>query len=248
MRIETYFASAALVTQLERAGAVAHVHHDGGDIIHLELRSREHILLHLIESSIPLPEIIATLEANSARRHYTLFLFWVDRLLPPDGQTHQVDAWMRPLLALYEDRLYGYEVHGRHIFVFPVFFEGSGEVRRIRYGPHIDVSRIACRALPLRRDGLDGLYYAADFGERATVHPRPAIHPLAAEYARLGLEAEADVRAVKHAYRRLARHFHPDVNTDPAATQHMQQINEAYRRILRALHSEAQRRARHSQT
>ncbi len=244
MRTETYFASAALVTQLERAGGVAHVHHDGGDIIHLELRSREHILLHLIESSIPVAEVVATLEANRARHHYTLFMFWADRLLPPDGQMHHVEDWMRPLLALYDERLFGYEVHGRQIFVFPVFFEGSGERRRIRHGGHIDATYITCRAVPLRRDGLDGQYYAAELGARPTTQAHPPLHPLASEYARLGLEVDAELRAVKHAYRKLARHYHPDINADAAATQQMQQINEAYRRILRAKHSEMQRRSR----
>ncbi len=233
MRTETYFASAALVTQFEQTGRIAHVHHDGGDIIHIELRSHEHVLIHLIESSIPLPEVLGTLDNNRAHQHYTLFLFWADRLLPPPGETHVIEAWMRPLLALYGDRLYGYEVHGRRIFVFPVYFDGTSSLRRTRYGAYLDASRLVCRTADIHRAGLDGTYCAADFGDPHTPPPPPP-HPLAAEYARLGVATDADLKAIKLAYRRLARRYHPDVNRDPGAHLHMQQINEAYRRIAHA--------------
>jgi len=233
VRTETYFASAALVTQLEGAGAVAHVHHDGGDIIHIELFGGEHVLIHLIESSIPLPEVLATLDANRAQRHYTLFLFWADRLLPPPGQTHVIEAWMQPLLALYGDRLYGYEVHGRQMHIFPVYFDGTTSLRRTRYGAYLDSSRLVCRAERLFRAGLDGLYFVADFGDPHAPPPRPP-HPLTAEYALLEIAPSADLKTIKLAYRRLARRYHPDVNADPGAHLHMQQINDAYRRIVHA--------------
>ena len=64
VRTETYFAGAALVRDLQVAGTIKHVHHDGGDIIHVEMRTGEHAWIHLIESSIPLAEVVGTLAAN----------------------------------------------------------------------------------------------------------------------------------------------------------------------------------------
>ncbi|MCC6612462.1 MAG: DnaJ domain-containing protein [Anaerolineae bacterium] len=117
--------------------------------------------------------------------------------------------------------------------VFPVYFDGTSSLRRTRYGPYLDVSRLTCRRERLSRGGLDGLYYVADFGD-PHAPPAPPPHPLTAEYARLGITPAADLKTIKLAYRRLARRFHPDVNRDPGAHLHMQQINDAYRRIVHA--------------
>ena len=237
VRTETYFAGAALVRDLESAGTIAHVHHDGGDIIHVELKTGEHAWIHLIESSIPSAEIVQTLEANADKALYTLFLFWADRLLPSPNHSYEPDEWMRPLLAVHSDKLYGYEVRGRDIYIFPVYFEGSGKVRRIRYGAPIDVTRFTCRSRSFLTANLNGRYLWVDFGERTSekAAPQPEANPLEVFYAALGLTSGADRRAIKRAYRLLAQQYHPDVNTDPAATARMQQINDAYKRIMRAL-------------
>lgn len=48
-------------------------------------------------------------------------------------------------------------------------------------------------------------------------------------YKILGVEKKADAKAVKDAYRRLVRKYHPDVNkNDPRATERFKEINEAY--------------------
>lgn len=47
-------------------------------------------------------------------------------------------------------------------------------------------------------------------------------------YQALGIERDADEDAVKKAYRRLARKFHPDVSKAADAQARMQEINEAY--------------------
>ncbi|MBK8022435.1 MAG: molecular chaperone DnaJ [Chloroflexi bacterium] len=47
-------------------------------------------------------------------------------------------------------------------------------------------------------------------------------------YEVLGVARGTDKDAIKRAYRKLAREYHPDVNKDPHAEEHFKEINEAY--------------------
>ena len=48
-------------------------------------------------------------------------------------------------------------------------------------------------------------------------------------YTTLGVPRDADEKAIKSAYRKKARQFHPDVNkTDASAEEHFKELNEAY--------------------
>jgi curved DNA-binding protein len=47
-------------------------------------------------------------------------------------------------------------------------------------------------------------------------------------YARLGVERTASADDIKKAYRRLARKYHPDVNSQPDAEDRFKEIGEAY--------------------
>jgi len=48
-------------------------------------------------------------------------------------------------------------------------------------------------------------------------------------YQVLGVARDADSKAIKRAYRKLARQYHPDVNqNDKIAEEHFKQVNEAY--------------------
>lgn len=47
-------------------------------------------------------------------------------------------------------------------------------------------------------------------------------------YKILGIEPEADAKAVKTAYRRLARKYHPDVSTEHEAEKRFKEVAEAY--------------------
>lgn len=51
-------------------------------------------------------------------------------------------------------------------------------------------------------------------------------------YAILGVSHAASSSEIKSAYRRLARLYHPDVNTDPAAAEMFARINDAYRTLI----------------
>ncbi|HKC89110.1 MAG TPA: DnaJ domain-containing protein [Blastocatellia bacterium] len=51
-------------------------------------------------------------------------------------------------------------------------------------------------------------------------------------YAVLGVKRTANSSEIKSAYRRLARKYHPDVNSDPTAQSKFAQINEAYHTLI----------------
>jgi molecular chaperone DnaJ len=47
-------------------------------------------------------------------------------------------------------------------------------------------------------------------------------------YAILGVERDADADTIKKAYRRLARQYHPDVNSEPGAAERFKEVSHAY--------------------
>jgi molecular chaperone DnaJ len=47
-------------------------------------------------------------------------------------------------------------------------------------------------------------------------------------YAVLGVDRDADADTIKKAYRRLARQYHPDVNSEPGAAERFKQVSQAY--------------------
>lgn len=55
---------------------------------------------------------------------------------------------------------------------------------------------------------------------------------MANPYATLGVNRTANQNEIKSAYRRLARKYHPDVNSDPAAARRFAEINEAYQTLI----------------
>ena len=123
VRLDTYKAGAFLVWQLKHAGAI--IHEDGGDIIHLSLPTGEAISIHIIESSIPAYEIKNTIVYNQANGLYTLFILWADMLLPPEGHVVAVEEWEWPLLALYGDKLWAYDIFGGELFIYPIYYDTS---------------------------------------------------------------------------------------------------------------------------
>ena len=47
-------------------------------------------------------------------------------------------------------------------------------------------------------------------------------------YALLGVDPGATTAQIKSAYRKLAKHYHPDVNTSSDAAERFREITEAY--------------------
>jgi hypothetical protein len=226
MRTITYNAGAYLVEELLRAGIVAQFLHDGGDILLFQTYAGERVSIHLIESSIELYEVRSILEGNEAQGIHTLFILWCDRLLPGEGWPVHAPDWMEALFLLYNGLIYAYDVYGSEIFIFPVYFDHAEAGRRVRYGTTVNIGHLRCM---ITGAVFGGGWRVADFAShRAAVRH----HPLRRFYAMLGLDDDDDAAAIKKAYRLLARRYHPDLNRDPEATAKMQQINEAYERLM----------------
>jgi hypothetical protein len=230
MRTVTYNAGAYLVEELLRAGVVGRFIEDGGDIILFDNHVGERISIHLIESAIALYEIRQILQGNEAQHIHTLFILWGDRLLPDEGWQVTADDWLVALYSLYGDRVYAYDIYGNEIFIFPVYFDGVGDTRRVRYGSTVHMGSLGVGTVttPL------GIGRVAGFSLFERRHSARSQHPLAAFFAVLDIESTDDAETVKKAYRLLARRYHPDLNRAADATARMQQINDAYARIMAA--------------
>src|SRR5947209_8800117 len=59
-------------------------------------------------------------------------------------------------------------------------------------------------------------------------------------YEVLGVSRDADQDAIRRAYRKLARQYHPDLNSDSDAEERFKQLGEAYEVL-----SDAEKRARY---
>lgn len=57
-------------------------------------------------------------------------------------------------------------------------------------------------------------------------------------YTLLGLAPNADLKAVKRAFRRLAMRWHPDRNADPTALEHFKVLRAAYEHLVTMLESD----------
>jgi hypothetical protein len=236
MRFDTRRVSAQLVNELQRGRPRLEVTYDGGDLIRVSLESNETVHIYLIENPITVYEIMGIVAANTVVGVYTLFILWSDLLLPRHGTRYRPNDWMEALLTLHNAKIYAFDAYfGEEFYIFPVYFEGAGAERNIRHGAAIDATQLVGETVHVALPNIAGVWRIANFEARAQDNlddTRPMNTGMTVYYRRLGLSATARRAAVKRAYRRLARKYHPDLNTDPAANKRMQEINEAYERIL----------------
>ncbi len=238
MRFETIKASMYLVWKLKFAGLK--IQQDGGDIILVELPTGGTASIHLIESPIEVYEIKRILSDNDRQGYYTLLVFWCDLLLPPEGHVVETYDWERALLALYDQRIYAFEIAGNEVYIFAVHFEPEGADYHIRYGHTLNMGDLNGATSP-GAPHLPGTWRVARFAaaqqsaDTGGQYVPGVPETLQSDYRLLKLAADADAATVKLAYRRLARVYHPDVNPSADATAAMQAINAAYERILQQL-------------
>jgi hypothetical protein len=235
MRFDTHRISVHVVQLLQHSTAVKAVSIDGGDIIQFDLHSGETVRIYLIENHLEVYEIEHMLSANRDEGIYSLFIVWGDLLLPSDGQRIHLTDELAALLALHNDTICAFDAFGAEVYLYPVHFEGAGMERIARFGETLVSAQFGCEEIFTHLNGLRGHWRVANFVSAAAYQQSAARTLLSVYYAALGVEAGANRAAVKRAYRRLARKFHPDVNTLPDAHERMQQINEAYDYLLRVL-------------
>jgi hypothetical protein len=253
MRFAMYVANAHLINQLNDAGSISEVLHNGYDVVQAKLPNGSRVAFHFIERDIDVALLAQILKENAAQGLYTLFILWGAMLLPENGEVYPPYDWMQALLWLYEDRIYGFEVQGERTWIYPVHFEriaGRYE-RNIRYGPTVNFAHLGIAVVDVASAGFSGQFRIADFEDHQSARARRnsentnsqrefvySNHPLAVHYQVLGISLEADLEAVRKAYRQLAMLYHPDLNKTPAATEKMQAINTAYRLIVALLETE----------
>lgn len=244
MRTFTYYVGAYLVNELSIAGAVDEILHDGRDIIHVRLIDGESLMIHLIDSGIPVYEIKHTLRDNTAMKHNTLFILWCDMLLPDAGSQIMLQDWHQALMDVYSGRIYAYKIYMQRLYIFPVYFDPLpySQMHTVRYGETIDVGALRCSTVTTPIHGLHGTWRIASFDgdpesyhrQRAERIPKPSSH-LERYFDLLGIPIGADRETVKRAYRQLARTYHPDLNDNTLAHQQMLELNIAYAMIIKAI-------------
>jgi molecular chaperone DnaJ len=120
-------------------------------------------------------------------------------------------------------------------------------VRRLVFA-HIGRPTIAAleagRKPPFGEFGADGAVYTLGAGQAEPKAPGGRVHRLWAGpaaalqpgkmdvrrdyYQVLGVPPDADAKAIRNAFRQLARRYHPDVSADPDAERRFREIAEAY--------------------
>ncbi len=79
---------------------------------------------------------------------------------------------------------------------------------------------------------------------RGGTHPRGRVVTVQDPYRVLQVDPEADDEAIRAAYKRLARMYHPDVSPDPASMARMVSINQAWEILRDPIRRAAADRAR----
>ncbi len=235
MRFDTHRVSAHLVRELQYYGV--EIIDDGGDIIHARMSSGEMARIYFIADPIETYEITGIIKNDTRENAYSLFILWCDLLLPLNGTHYIPHDWMEVLLAVQGEKIYAYDAYGEHFYIFPVYFEGTGYRRFIRYGDAIEAGALTGASVHTHLSYLRGEWRVGSF-DRGGRPPDAPASPFAAEYTALGLRDGSSRAAVKLAYRRLARAHHPDLDASPGANERMQRINLAYDQLMRALESE----------
>lgn len=254
MRYYTYGVGAALVIELEVAGAVEKIIHDGRDIIHLQLVTGHSLMIHLIDSSIPLYEIRNILTDNTRQGYHTLFMLWCDMLIPNEGAKVELEDWHQGLLAAFGGKIYTYRIYMQELLMFPVYFDPIPYTRfhYVRYGETIDIGSIQCETQQTQVDGLTGTWRVASFngdpnayyrqrGDQTQLPPQATLQEY---YLALQIEPGTEAEAIKQAYRQLARRYHPDLNPNSGSTEQMQKINRAYQTIMQSLKDDTDKGSR----
>jgi hypothetical protein len=232
MRFDTHRISAFLVSEVQKARPYLEVEDDGGDIIHVRAQSGDLLAIYLVEEIFMMAHVRDILTENTALGIYTVFILWQEFLLPAHGTRYRPDDWMQSLISLHGNKIYGYDPYAGDDMVFPIYFDRDlrSHTCSVRHGEAIEAARLRWDTVHVTAGKMRGTWRIADFEAGKPIFTQP--DPLQAYYDVLGIERRTTRAAVKRAYRRLARKYHPDVNSLDGADDMMRRLNEAYVKVI----------------
>jgi hypothetical protein len=237
MRFDTHRISAFLVSEIQKARPYLEVEDDGGDIIHVRTQGGDLLAIYLVEEIFMMDHVQDILTENTALGIYTLFILWQEFLLPAHGTRYRPDEWMQSLINLHGNKIYGYDPYAGDDMIFPVYFDRDlrSYTCSVRHGLVIEAARLRWDTTHVASGKLRGSWRIADFeAGKPQIAPPDPLQPY---YDVLGIERRTTRAAVKRAYRRLARKYHPDVNTGTDADELMRRLNEAYVKVIETFES-----------
>lgn len=193
----------------------------------------EDIVIYLLAGELSTGFIKKTLNANTRADMHTLYILSFD-LITEDGQTPVMSDGLKFLSQIFGGKLYAFTTIQDAVVVFPVVVERDRIIRQ----PPVRLADLSGDFVAIESDYIMGVRNVAGFAppRESRVHvERPIDNPLQEFYDLLGVSTDANLDDVKKAYRRKARKHHPDTDKSPGATERMQQINDAYARIVEHL-------------
>ena len=226
--------------------------HEPDVIVETWMNSRLHV--HVIGQPPKSRTLRGILKQNSQASVGTLFLIHT-RLLPEDGYVGRLRDWQDDLRALNGDAIYGIGLVNGKLGVIQVNFGETMQSRRYHVWHTADFPFDAVSVR--RRDyhsNIKGSWYVGEIASpqfKRRIHEARArqrfhyrtrqTHPVdmtAAEqvnaaYLALEIEVGAGQAAVKEAFRKLARKYHPDVteHEKAEAERRFKEVKSAYDRI-----------------
>jgi hypothetical protein len=222
-----------LVENLREVKTVKNLHVRDEGALTLELEQPgfiENVEIYLVAGELSTGFIKKAVNNNTHADINTLFIVSSD-LLPHDGTVTEPSEAMRLLLSLYSGKIYAYSVIGYAVKIFPVYISTE---RKVTYGVPVNLDNLGIDYAEIYSNYIWGVRKVADFVARKFEYKkvRRFNDPLQPFFDLLGVSTTADRDEVKKAYRNKARQFHPDFYKAPDATQKMQNINEAYAKIM----------------
>ncbi len=193
----------------------------------------EEIAIYLLAGELSIDFIKKALNGNTRADIHTLFILSLD-LISENGSTATMDEGLRLLLSVYGGMVYAYVIDEQGVSIAPIYIDRYGKVTR---GEPVNLANLGGDYAAIESNYIRGVRKIAGFTNRQ--FHQPAAHrpsdPLQSCYELLGVTVGASLTDVKRAYRKKARQNHPDTNKSPDATALMQEINEAYAKILARL-------------